>query len=88
MTAEEDRGGLTKGPQVRKVAGFKIDTGIPVPGNHHAPMAMAIDSLEIGESLLVPNKTASQVHGNFSRFAPRKFKARTLTKGVRIWRIA
>ena len=71
----------------RLVAGYTITPYIHEAGRRRTPLAQAIDSLEVGESFLVPGKTASQVHGNFCRFKPKKFRAQTMTTGARIWRI-
>lgn len=74
-------------PQSRNVAGYEITPYTHAEGRRRTPLAQAIESLQVGESFIVPDRTASQVHGNFARFKPKRFRAQTLTSGARIWRV-
>ena len=87
MEEEKDKGGLNEGSQMRDVSGFIIESSVPIPRNARTPLGMALEALLVGESFLIPGKTSAQIHGNFTRFAPKRFKARTMSNGCRVWRV-
>jgi len=69
---------------------FKIEKGVPIPGQHNnRGMAQTLRLLEIGDSFVAPGKNSS-IRSNMAYIARRtgrKFVARQEGEGVRIWRI-
>lgn len=72
---------------------FKIEKGVPVPlGRHNRGGACKYpwNEMEPGDSFFVPGRALR----NFNivapanrRYAPKRFVARTVKGGVRVWRI-
>jgi len=81
---------------------FQIDRDIPPPhvAMHQSAPAPAssktrgliawLRGLEIGESILVPEKTAREVSGHIRaarRGTPKWFTSKTTAAGARVWRV-
>jgi hypothetical protein len=72
-------------------AAFKIESGIEVPKSRGSGYSDVIRLLKVGQSVVFPGKTAYQVsgiYGNIAKSMKRKFTARTVDGGVRVWRIS
>ena len=78
---------------VTKAVG-KIEKGIPIPPVKHGGGASAKwpwDHMEIGDSFLMPARKMSTVSSQIttvSRRLGRKFAARAVDGGARVWRVA
>lgn len=74
-----------------EVAGFVIESDVPPPiergrGN---PIRQAMESLQVGQSFLIPGaRKTAPVLGIAKLVQGRKFRTRTLSTGVRVWRIS
>lgn len=69
---------------------FKVENNIPMPEQQrNSGMTTVLGTLEIGQSFFIPKKSAGQVNNvlAYARYKfSRKFAARTVEGGVRIWR--
>lgn len=68
---------------------YKIEKGIPFPkhANRQRGLTATIRKMEIGDSILVPNKTQGSVWSVLSSMKPKKFTTRKDGTSTRIWRI-
>ena len=68
-----------------------IERGIPAPSRTGPNSITAIlRKLRVGESVLVPGKTAKRMHdytGPAKRGTDKHFECKTMTTGVRVWRV-
>lgn len=77
----------------RVVGGFVIESGVPVPplpgGQPAGPINAAINSLEVGDSFVVPEwKEHQRQHAHtYAKRKGKKIKTRVVQEGLRIWRI-
>lgn len=72
---------------------FVVEDGVPMPRSSYrepAPLVAALRKLQIGQSIFVPGRTAKNVCHSLES-AKRKtdmyFSSRTMSNGVRIWRL-
>jgi hypothetical protein len=69
---------------------FKISKDIPAPSRRRFHL-YPFQTLEVGESFFVPNGYIQLAGSANTRYAPKRFTARTRTeegvKGIRVWRI-
>ncbi len=70
---------------------IEIDRNVPMPAKPHAggrPSIYPWAELEIGDSFFVPDKKSSNCGAWMAgKLLGRKFSARTVDGGVRVWRI-
>jgi len=72
---------------------FEIEKGIPIPdgegrGREKSPLRLAVEKMEVGDSVLVSNMHRQQLHAMSKRLGI-KYKTRTICKEsntVRFWR--
>jgi len=67
--------------------GFKIEKNIPMPVIVPRSKYPFKDMLP-GDSVIIPGKKPSNVHGTLKYLLPMKFICRTVDRGVRVWRIS
>lgn len=69
---------------------YKIERGFPIPLAARQEKYPLLD-LEIGDSFLVPNEKRDLVYRAAymcGRRHDRRFKCKTMSTGIRVWRIA
>lgn len=73
---------------------YEIEKNVPIPklpGRHGRPAIYQWHKMEIGDSFFVAGKSAQETglasQGN-KQCAPKRFIARTVEGGTRVWRIA
>jgi hypothetical protein len=71
---------------------FTVESDIPPPKSTSktSDLVVALRSMEIGQSVLVPGKTVRDIKSHLAvakRRTDKFFQSRTLTTGVRIWRL-
>ena len=72
---------------------FEIEKGIPIPdgegrGREKSPLRLAVEKMEVGDSVLVSNTHRQQLHAISNKLGI-KYKTRTICKEsntVRFWR--
>lgn len=82
---------LDERSEVKEVAGFKIEAGIPIPPRIKAmsPLRSALAALEVGESLVAPNHANDGRAWMAHNYPGRIFTSRCLGPNrYRIWRTA
>jgi hypothetical protein len=74
---------------------FKIEKGVPMPnhgnGGREFPLPAALRKMEIGDSVLVVNRSRDSVVGTtafIKRETGARFSTRVVDGGVRIWRVS
>ena len=71
---------------------IKIDKNIPLPNKCVISNLYPFASMEIGDSIFIPNKKSADIGSYYSNWRPKRFSSRTVVehgkRGVRIWRIA
>jgi len=70
---------------------IRIEKRIPIPVLCHKDAKYPWGKLEIGDSFLVPGKRITSITSGMRRARRRykkKFTARTVKGGVRVWRVA
>ena len=71
---------------------LKIDKNVPMPRPDASPVAKyPWRDMEVGDSFFVAGKTMKQfagIPGSASRKYGKKFSARSVEGGVRVWRVA
>lgn len=69
---------------------MKIEKDIPVP-EERVKHSYPFDGMQVGDSFLVTDSNLAQVcnaHGRAGRRLGRKFTARRVEDGIRVWRIS
>lgn len=78
-------------------AEFKIEDGVPLPGfgrgSKERGLAHALRQMQIGQSILVPDRDQRHVSSQAcatAKFATdgRRYTTRVVDGGVRVWRVA
>lgn len=70
----------------------KIEKGIPLPTQRANGLSAAFRTMHVGDSVFLAGKASSSnvspLYGYVARLTKRKFSARKVDGGVRVWRIA
>lgn len=68
---------------------YVIEKDVPIPPQQWAKngLTYALRHMEVGDSVMAPGKKVSSIAASAGRLKPKKFTARTVDGGVRIWRI-
>lgn len=70
------------------MAKFDIERGIEIPGlRSKIPYRRILDSLEVGDSVLMPNRNAANHLASQFYSQGKRGLTRTVEGGVRVWRI-
>lgn len=72
-----------------EVAGFVIDSDVPMPMERGRanPIRLAMEALQVGQSFLIPGaKRTTAALGVAKLVEGQRFRTRTLSTGVRVWR--
>jgi len=71
---------------------LEIESGIPLPAVRGSGFTEALSAMEIGQSVLMSDVTSSSLasvrYAYVSKKLGRKFSARKVEGGIRVWRIA
>jgi hypothetical protein len=71
------------------VSEYKIEDGIPMPpAKNLVGVTATLRKLTPGQSVLFPGRTPTNLGPFYRRLAPARFAARTVTGGVRVWRLS
>lgn len=63
---------------------YVIEKGIPIPGG--GKIAPVLEKLEVGDSVLICDKTRQAIFCAARRIAGKRFETRTSETGHRVWR--
>ncbi len=72
-----------------EVAGFVIEDNVPLPTprGRTNPLRVAMQALEVGQSFLIPGATSTRGALGVAKLVEgKRFRTRTLSTGVRVWR--
>lgn len=70
---------------------FEVETGIPIPAQHHANQRYPWHTLNVGESFFVPNGKLKSIQICASKMKAKtghRYLVRPVDGGVRAWRLA
>lgn len=69
----------------------KIDKDVPLPSRSGFHSKYPWEEMEVGDSFMMEGKTNTSAHGHCyqwnKKLAPKKFVARKIEGGCRVWRI-
>ena len=78
-----------KDETAKKMGEIKIEHGIPIPAKRTGRSSI-FDEMEVGDSILCPHAKSNSIRAMASMAGARlgrKFTARKIADGVRVWRI-
>ena len=72
------------------MAMFQIEKGIPMPEKRSYEKKYPCSVMDVGDSFFVESKDKkemSRISSSFATYKPKKFAARSVEGGIRVWRI-